>query len=265
MLRYIALGFIQGATEFLPVSSSGHLVIFQHLFGLSGPNTLLDSLLHLGTLFSVLIIFRKKITDLALAPFTGSRKDRKYLVNLILATIPIAVVGFLARDFVEAAFSSIRVAGIGLVITGTILWGVRYLKKSDRRIGSLTWKDSVSVGLAQIASLLPGISRSGVTISAGISKSLDPDFAAEFSFLLMVPAVLGANVLKVSEVITSASSAPFAQTGIGGYILGTLTSAVTGALAIKWLLNLIRKGRLSRFSYYCLPLGTIIILWSFLY
>ncbi len=260
MFRYIVLGFIQGFTEFLPISSSGHLVIFQDLFGLEGSNTLFDSLLHLGTLFSVLVIFRERIGKLILSPFNGSREDRKYLLFLVIATVPIAIVGFLARDFVEAAFGSVRSAGIGLLITGTVLWLVQFAKRANRDMDSLTWKDSVFIGIAQVAALFPGISRSGVTISAGLFKKLGPDFAAEFSFLLMVPAVLGANVLKIGEGLMKNSGSSI---GFWAYFLGTLTATITGIIAIKWLLNLLRKGELTRFSYYCLPLGTIVLVWSF--
>ncbi len=261
MFRSIALGFIQGLTEFLPISSSGHLVIFQHVLGFKGPNTLLDALLHLGTLFSVLFLFRKKIVNLILAPFSNSEKDRNYLVQLVIATVPIAVVGFLARDFIEASFGSIRSAGIGLLITGTVLWTLRYAKNSDRDMESFSWQDSLPIGLAQVAALFPGISRSGVTISAGLFKKLEPDFAARFSFLLMVPAVLGANILKIGELLTAN---PEASIGPWAYLLGTLTSTITGMIAIRWLLNLLRKGKLSRFAYYCLPLGGVVLIWSFL-
>jgi len=261
VFRYIALGFIQGFTEFLPISSSGHLVVLQELFGLKGSNTLFDSLLHLGTLVSVLLIFRARIGKLILSVFNGSREDRKYLLQLVIATVPIAVVGFLARDFVEAAFGSIRSAGIGLLITGVVLWSVQYARRSDRGPDSFSWRDASFIGIAQVAALFPGISRSGVTISAGLFKKLDPDFAAEFSFILMVPAVLGANVLKIGEGLMAG---PETSIGLWGYFLGTLTAAITGVIAIKWLLNLLRKGELTRFAYYCLPLGAIVLVWSFL-
>lgn len=263
MFRYVALGLIQGLTEFLPVSSSGHLVIFQHIFGMEGPQTLLDALLHFGTLLSVLVLFRNKIRNITLSIVNGSNEERKYLVNLVIATIPIVIVGLVAKDWIEASFSSTRVTGIGLMITGAVLWSLRYVTRSNKKIDNFRWKDSLTIGLAQVTALLPGISRSGVTISAGLTRKLDPDFAAEFSFLLMVPAVLGANVLKVGEGLTAASGTG-SSIELWGYILGAATSAITGMIAIKLLLRIIRRGNLTRFSYYCLPLGAAVVIWSLL-
>ncbi|MFB6291595.1 MAG: undecaprenyl-diphosphate phosphatase [Candidatus Bipolaricaulia bacterium] len=265
MFPYAALGFIQGLTEFLPISSSGHLVIFQQILGMTGlktlpDKTLLDALLHFGTLVSVLFLFRRKIWDLTISLVNGPREERKYLINLIIATIPIAIAGLTAKGWIESTFSSTRVTGAGLLITGAVLWSLRYVKRSDKKIDDFNWRDSITIGLAQVAALIPGISRSGVTISAGLTNNLDPDFAAEFSFLLMIPAVLGANVLKVGELIVSSSSRPI---GIWAYIIGTVTSAITGIIAIKLLLKIIRKGELSVFAYYCLPLGVAVITWSF--
>ncbi len=261
MFRYAALGIIQGITEFLPISSSGHLVVFKHLFGLQGPdNALLEALLHFGTLIAVLIVFRGKIKRLIVGVFSGSTEERRYLLYLIIATVPIGVVGLLAQDFVEAAFGSIRSAGIGLLITGSFLWPLRLKSGSPREDEDFNWKDALIIGIAQVAALFPGISRSGVTISTGLFKDLDPDQVAEFSFLLMVPAVLGANILQGWEgfVGNSGASLPLLAYGIG-----TLAAGISGVIAIKWLLNLIRKGELTRFSYYCLSVGGAVLIWSF--
>ncbi|MEF8726348.1 MAG: undecaprenyl-diphosphate phosphatase [Candidatus Bipolaricaulota bacterium] len=262
----MALGLIQGLTEFLPVSSSGHLVIFKHLFGLQGPNNpLLEALLHFGTLIAVFVAFRGRIKKIILSPLPGSDSEKggKYLIHLLVATVPIAVIGLLAKDFIEAAFNSVRSAGAGLLVTGIVLFALRYRNTvgSERDMDSFNWKDSLSIGLAQVTALFPGISRSGVTISTGLFKKLEPGLVAEFSFLLMVPAVLGANALQVWEVFSenSISSIP-----LGGYLLGTVISAVSGFFAIKWLLQLLRRGELSNFSYYCLALGGAVLIWSFM-
>lgn len=265
MLRYIALGLIQGITEFLPISSSGHLVIFKHIFSLqelqNPNNTLLEALLHLGTLIAVLAVFRGRIKKIILAPLSGSREDIKYLFYLVIATVPIAVVGLLARDFINASFGSLKSAGAGLLVTGVVLFTLRFRKKSTGEGDSFNWRDSLSIGLAQVAALFPGVSRSGVTISTGLFKRLDPDLVAEFSFLLMVPAVLGANILQGFEgfIDHSISSIP-----IGAYVVGTATSAISGFFAIKWLLKILRKGELTNFSYYCLALGAGVMIWSFI-
>lgn len=264
MLRYIALGLIQGITEFLPISSSGHLVIFKHLFGLQGANNpILEALLHLGTLIAVFAVFYGRIKKIILSPISGSKEQLKYLIHLVIATVPIAIVGLLARDFIEAAFNSVRSAGAGLLFTGFVLFVLRYRKRTaiERGTDSFSWKDAVSIGLAQVTALFPGISRSGVTISTGLFKKLEPDLVAEFSFLLMVPAVLGANILQGFEgfINNSISSIP-----IGAYILGTATAAISGYFAIKWLLKILRRGELANFSYYCLALGAGVLIWSFI-
>jgi len=261
--RYLILGLVQGLTEFLPVSSSGHLVILQHFFGLKGPsNILLDALLHFGTVLAVLILFRKKIGNLILSLFTDSREDRKYLLNIIIATVPIAVIGFTAQDAIESAFTSLRATGVGLLITGLLLGAVRYIQKSNKEIDVLTWRDSILVGFAQATALFPGISRSGVTISAGISRKLKPEFAAEFSFLLMVPAVLGATAFKIWDgIITNPN--PLPGDLIIPYVLSTIIATVFGAFAITWLINLLKQGKFSLFSYYCLILGGITLILSF--
>ncbi len=264
MLRYVILGLVQGITEFLPVSSSGHLVILQHFFGMeTETNTLLDALLHFGTLLAVLFLFRNRIWELISSLFDGSNGERRYLFNLILATVPIAVAGFLAQDLIESAFGSIRAAGFGLLVTGLVLAGVRYLGRPHKEMESLTWKDSLLVGIAQTAALFPGVSRSGVTISAGLGRKLKPEFAAEFSFLLMVPAVFGATLFKVWDGIIS-NPAPLSYELALPYIVGTAIAAVSGALAIVWLIRLLKKGRFSLFAYYCFALGASVVVWSFL-
>ena len=155
MFRYIALGFIQGFTEFLPVSSSGHLVIMQDVFGMEGPRTLLSALLHFGTLLSVLFLFKEKIWAIIRSLFNGPREERKYIVNLIIATIPIVIVGLVAKEWIEASFSSTRVTGIGLLVTGVILWSLKYVESSHKGIDGFSWRDSIPVGLAQVGALFP--------------------------------------------------------------------------------------------------------------
>ncbi|MFP3953761.1 MAG: undecaprenyl-diphosphatase UppP [Candidatus Acetothermia bacterium] len=264
MLRYAILGLVQGVTEFLPVSSSGHLVILQHFFGLEAEtSTLLDALLHFGTLLAVLVLFRKRIWKLIASIFGNSSENRRYLSNIILATVPIAVAGFLAQDIIESAFNSLRAAGIGLLVTSLVLAGIKYLGETTKGMKSLTWKDSLIVGIVQTAALFPGVSRSGVTISAGMVRKLNPEFAAEFSFLLMVPAVFGATLFKVWDGIIS-NPAPISSQLALPYIVGTIISALSGALAIVWLIRLLKKGRFSFFAYYCFAVGATVVTWSFL-
>jgi len=180
------LGIIQGLTEFLPVSSSGHLVIAQKLIpSFTQPGILFDVILHFGTLFSVLFFFRKKLL---------SYLNIKYLTILALGTLPAVVVRLLFKSQIETLFHSVRVVGFALLLTGTMNLLTDKIKSKDQR---LTTKNSFLVGLAQAVAIIPGISRSGSTIFAGVAKGIDKKKAAEFSFILSIPAILGANILEI--------------------------------------------------------------------
>lgn len=233
----IFLGILQGLTEFLPVSSSGHLVIAQSLIpGFSQPSILFDVIVHTGTLFAVLFFFRKKIFKLT----------KKYLLILLIGTIPAAFVGLFLDSYVEPLFESVKVVGLALLITGIFNLLVDKLETAKEKISK---KESFIVGLFQAFAIIPGISRSGSTIFASSKLGIKRKEAAEFSFLLSVPAVAGATFLELFET-GSAIAASYSF-----YIVGFLFSFIAGYFAIKIVFSLLIEKRFKLFGYYCLLLG----------
>ena len=252
----IVLGIVQGLTEFLPVSSSGHLVIFQHLFGLEEAPITFDVLLHLGTLVAVFYCFRSEIWELIRRPFC------RMTALLIVGCIPAALMGFFLEPFFKGAFESLLTVGIGLIITGFILTFSEKMNtsarmKKDERDATLI--DALIVGIMQGIAILPGISRSGSTISASLMVGMNREFAARYSFLLSIPVILGASVLELKDLF----SEPVAASLLFTYLIGMMTAAAFGYVAIRVVVGLVKKGRLSIFSYYCWAVGAIVIVASF--
>lgn len=252
MYRYALLGLLQGLTEFLPVSSSGHLVLAQRLLGLDPPGVALEAVLHLATLAAVVVYFHRSLGQLArglISPAGGA--ERRYIGSLILGTFPIAVVGYLFRESIEGAFASPGTVGWMLLVTAAALglagWGARRARREELRLG-----DALLVGLAQAVALLPGASRSGLTISAGILLGVSPKQATRFSFLLALPALLGAGLLTLLEA--PPTLAPGEAVGLAS---AGLVALISGLVAIHLLLRLLR--RLPWFSLYCLVLGLIVL------
>jgi undecaprenyl-diphosphatase len=252
--RYALLGLIQGLTEFLPISSSGHLYLFGRLIGLDPPGVLLEALLHMGTLAAILVAFRSDLADLARG-FTphGTPEHRKETGLIIAGTVPIVVVGFLLRDRMDALFSSGLAVGIGWLVTAAILLAGTVIHRRAQR-NQAHFPDAIVIGLAQTAALLPGLSRSGATISAGMLCGLVPRRAARFSFLLGIPALLGAGLLTLWDAV---SSGPGGDIDWLGMAVGTVVAFVVGLAAIRGLLRLVAHGRLWVFSIYCLGLAIL--------
>lgn len=256
-LDAIILGLVQGLTEFLPVSSSGHLVLFQHLLGLKQPGLTFEVLVHLGTLVAVLVAFWEDIWKILKRPFC------RYTYLIVIGTIPAGLMGVFLGPLFEKAFESLMVVGIGLLITGCLLIiGERAASRYwfGKETGEVTTGDALFIGLLQGIAITPGISRSGSTIAAGLFRGLDREYAARFSFLLSIPAILGAGLLEAGEVW---------QTGIPGqeilpYILGPVSAAVFSYLAIRLVMGLVKQGRLSLFSYYCWAVGAITLISYFM-
>jgi undecaprenyl-diphosphatase len=235
------LGIIQGLTEFLPVSSSGHLVILQSLIpGFSQPGVLFDVYLHFGSLLAVLLYYYKRILKL----------DFNYLKIIVLASIPAAILGFLLKDSIDAIFQSTKLVGVALIVTGVMNLKTDNNKEGDEKINI---KNGLFIGLFQAFAILPGISRSGSTIFAGTLSGLKKEKAAEFSFLLSVPVILGANILEIfknrSENLINLN-----------YIVGIICSFIFGFICLKILLNILNKGKFKYFGYYCILLGLISLL-----
>jgi undecaprenyl-diphosphatase len=264
------LGLVQGLTEFLPVSSSGHLVVFQHLLGLRSPELLFDVVLHGGTLLAVLVVFGrdlwKTVRESLLASVEMARKrsvravwrQRAYLrlaACLVIGTVPAGVAGLLFQDALEEAFGSVASVGGTLLVTGTVLYGTRLSKGHGRDLEHLRLRDSLLIGIAQAVALLPGISRSGMTIAAGLFCGLRRDLAARFSFLLSVPAILGAHLLQAYEARESLTTLD-----MGPFLIGGVFALITGYVALRLLLRVVDGGRLFRFAYYCWALGVSILL-----
>ncbi|MGI6082025.1 MAG: undecaprenyl-diphosphate phosphatase [Limnochordia bacterium] len=263
LLQGFVLGVIQGITEFLPVSSSGHLVIAQHLFGISGDVLAFDVAVHVGTLLAVLFALRDDVAILlsGLRPGRDSqtRYGRRLIALLIVGTIPAVVVGLLWRDTIAGFFSSVAITGFMLLVTGTLLYGAERTKTEGRRLGMMRVADAFLIGCGQALAVMPGLSRSGTTISVGLRRGVIGEDAARFSFLLSIPVILGAAVLELPAAL-KAGTGP--RTSV--LIVGLLTAAVTGYAAISMLQYLIRKGRLRLFAYYTWGVGVLVLLSAYL-
>lgn len=265
LLQAVILGIVQGLTEFLPVSSSGHLVLAERLLGVPAGDLSFEVVVHLATTAAVCLVFRRRLGKMAGAVLKARVRLRdgklriadenlRLFLLLALATIPAAAVGCLFDDAVERAFSSPLAASTGLLVTGCILYGTRWARGGNTPVD---WRRAVIIGLAQAAAILPGVSRSGSTISAGIYSGVKQEKAAEFSFLLSIPIILGAGAFKLKDLALSIS--PHGLLLLGG---GGLAAGVCGFLAIKWLLELIKRNRLEYFSFYCWLVGAAGIIWS---
>jgi undecaprenyl-diphosphatase len=259
----ILLGVLQGLTEFLPVSSSGHLVLAQNLFGIRKPELLFDTALHAGTLVSVIIYFRLDLKAMFwescrfAADFCKHRctwaeilKNPHASLSLwtVVGTIPTAVIGFLFRVPLEALFSSGTTTGFMLLFTGGILFISRWAHEGTGQPDRIGLWPALAVGTAQGVAIIPGISRSGATIVCGLFCGVDRELAARFSFLLSIPAILGAMVLQFSME-------EFQGVGIGAIVAGFMASVGTGLIALRLLMGLVRKGRISYFAPYCWAVG----------
>ncbi|MGB9612988.1 MAG: undecaprenyl-diphosphate phosphatase [Candidatus Margulisiibacteriota bacterium] len=249
-MRYILLGIIQGLTEFLPVSSSGHLVIFQALLKIPF-NLAFDTVVHLATALAVVIYFWREIVEL----FTV---NRKMLWLLIIGTFFTGIIGLTFKDYFESLFSSVPAVGGFLILTGVAILLGEWIGKGERKLEDMNIWDAVLIGLAQGAAIAPGLSRSGTTISASLARNLDRTVAAKFSFLLAIPAILGAGLVQSKAIITAGTNG----IGIWPLMLGFTSAFISGWLAIKIFMNVIQRTSIRIFAYYCLALGSLIIILS---
>ncbi len=249
---------MQGVTEFLPISSSGHLVFFQSLLGFEGPPLFFDVFLHLGTLFAVIVFFRSDLHDILCALMgkkegkSEGRQGARMLTWVVLATLPTGLMGFLFRGWFETLFSKPKMVGMMLVVTGFVLWLTRYCKAEGRSLERMNWRDALLIGVAQGLAIIPGISRSGATIGTGLFCGLERDLSGRFSFLLSIPAILGATALEFREIETPPQ--------MKLTILGTAVAFLDGFVSLKFLMKIIREGKLFHFAYYCWAMGLVMIL-----
>jgi undecaprenyl-diphosphatase len=243
----IILGIVQGVTEWLPVSSSGHLVLLQHLLGFEQP-VIYDIVLHLGSLVVVLAVFRKDIMELVLGVLRREEKSLRYAAYLAIATIPIGIVGIFLNDLVKELFSDVRTVGVSLLFTALLLHLSQYPTTKDKKI---TLKSAIGIGIMQGIAILPGVSRSGSTISAGLMQGIEREEAARFSFLLFIPAILGATLVEAKNITEIAD-----PVALG---VGTLVSIIVGYLTLNFLLGIVKTGNFSKFKWYCLAVGLLIL------
>lgn len=261
-LEAIVLGAVQGLTEFIPISSSGHLVIVPDLFGWRQPGLAFDVMLHAASLLALLIYFSGDLVDLVRGVLSGNRGSRKLALLLILGTIPAAVAGLVFGDYFEEQFEEAGTAALQLLITAVILVIAEQIYRTHERktaekgtrlrtLEDIDYVDTALIGVAQAIAIFPGISRSGATIGAGLVRSIDRSSAARFAFLLAIPALLGATALEVPELADSSSL------GIGPAIAGFLASLVTSYAAIWGLIRYLRTNTLYPFAAYCVVAGIV--------
>lgn len=267
----LIMGLVQGLTEFLPVSSSGHLVIFGEILNLQiEDGNAFSVLLHVATFLSVCFIYYKDIIELIKEFFLmigdifrrkgdWNRPYRRMLIMLIIATIPAVVVGLIFKLFgLDAMLSNLLVVGLMLLVTAALMYFVDHCNANRYDASNATYKSSLAVGLAQACALMPGLSRSGSTITAARAAGYKKEFAIKFSFLMSLPAILGAAVLEGAGLIMDGGFA----IEVLPLIVGFIAAAVSGILAIKFLINLLNKNRFYVFSIYCGIVGLICIIFS---
>jgi undecaprenyl-diphosphatase len=254
-LDIVLLAIVQGLTEFLPVSSSGHVVIVAALLNPSGSPAAWDVVevnivLHMGTLLSILVFYGKRVRRLF-------GRDRRTIGLMFVGTIPAAMVGLLLRTYAKTWLSNPLPAGCLLVITGSVLLAIPRLARGDGPYQQLSYVQAIRIGIAQAVALLPGISRSGMTITAGLANGLSRDSAAAFSFLLAIPAIIGGAVLELKDVAGEQGT----STPLPYLLLGVAVSFATGLFALWWVVRWLERGRLQYFALWCIPVGIAVIIW----
>jgi len=266
-IEALFLGILQGLTEFLPVSSSGHLVLAENFLKVNPPGITLEIYFHLGTLLAIIAIFRREIgkilVSLAHIFKTGKHRRRedpylRLLGFLLLGTIPIALMGGLFREGIGRLFECPRIVSLMLIITGIILWATKRLKVGRREIHRLNIRDTIGIGLAQAIALIPGISRSGMTISCGLFRGLSKDSAYRFSFLLAIPAIIGAAGLEFRSLSAISTE------NLYPLLIGTMAAFLSGLVALRILLSIVKKGKFSFFAYYLWFVGLASLVISYI-
>lgn len=271
-LNAILLGLIQGLTEFLPVSSSGHLLIVQHFLGINADSVLLFTiLLHIGTLVSVFFCYWKDIAILFKELFLtiydlvrgrglklDERPMRRMGLMIIVASIPTAIIGLAFNDLFESFYTTLLPTGVGLIITGILLWVAESKRKNKVKAENMEWTHAMIIGTMQGIAICPGISRSGSTLVGGLLSGLEREFAVEFAFLISIPSILGSLIFTLGS--DSANST--LNTNIGPIVVGGVVAAISGVLAIKTMIAVVRKLSLRYFSFYVWAVGIALIVYT---
>ena len=271
----ILLGLIQGISEFLPISSSGHLSILNNLFGLTPVeegHMFFDVLLHLGTLASIAVVYWKDLVEMFyevlgfvnLGPRAGQRQQRypsaRLFFMIILATLPLVLILPIKDELATLYYNSIFI-GVALILTGCMLYVSDKMLPGKKNGGNMTVLDALIIGICQCAATVPGLSRSGTTITAGISTGLDREFAVKFAFLMSIPAVLGANLLALVDAIQDGIQWSY----VPAYLVGMVVAAVSGIASIRLLKAIAKKGRFGGFAYYCWVVGVLAIILTIIF
>ncbi len=272
-LSAVLYGVLQGLTEFLPVSSSGHLSIVQNIFGTGDFETsyfTFDILLHLATLAAVFIIYRRDIFPLVPAFFTMSGKmfrgrfhlseyspNERFAIFIIIATIPLFG-AVLLKDYVEILYSSVKIIGLMLILNGIVLFVSDKLAHGSKTVNETKPRNALIVGLCQMCAILPGLSRSGSTITGGLTQGFSREYAVKFSFILSIPAILGANILEIPELLSS----PVPQGDIPAYAAGMIAAVLSGIAAMKLLIYISRHATFGIFSVYCVAVGVLAVIFG---
>ncbi len=250
----LVLGLVQGLTEFLPVSSSGHLVVAEAAIGVTTPGVTVEVALHVATLIAVVVVYRARVLELGRGMVAGRRDAWRYVGLLTAATIPAALVGVSFGGLIERTFDSLVIVGVNLIVTGTMLWTTSRVA-ARATLPQPAMGGAVVIGLAQAVAILPGISRSGTTVAAGLWLKVDPVRAAEFSFLLAIPAIAGAAVLQVPHLSADAS-----LVGWGPLAVSCGAALLAGVAAIRLLVALLQRRAFHHFAPYCWLVGAVTVL-----
>ncbi|MDE7402456.1 MAG: undecaprenyl-diphosphate phosphatase [Muribaculaceae bacterium] len=273
-LQALILGIVQGLTEYLPVSSSGHLEIFKHILGVDLPedeNLQFSVIVHAATVLSTIVVLWPMFARLCKSFFTFKRGyDFDYVCKLLISCVPVGIVGVFFKSYVEDAFQSLLIVGICLCATAGLLYfahvsDMRAARRGPAMIAAnrgrnISWWDSIIIGCAQAVAVLPGLSRSGTTIATGILIGDKRDEVAQFSFLMVIIPILGESLLDIKDMVSSGSTGT--ETGALALIIGFASAFIVGVGACRWMLNLVKKGKLVWFAVYCAIMGIICILWQ---
>jgi len=263
-IKYLILGLIQGITEPIPVSSSGHIFLFKNLFDTELFNTLnFEIISNFGSFLAILFIFRKDIIELIKQFFTflfkkekkGKNKDGfMYVIKLIISTIPVGISGILFNDYLEANYTSLKFLAIAFIFTALMLYIVRNIK-GEKNSYQITFKDAILIGLFQAVTIIPGISRSGTVLVACLICKLKREDALKYTFMLYFPVSVGTMLLKAPELINTPTSL------LMPYLLGMCAALIVTYFSYQWLSNIVKKGKLWKFSIYCLCLALFIFIY----
>ena len=259
LIEAILLGIVQGLTEFLPVSSSGHIELGTVLLGIQSEDNLLFSVIvHCATALSTIVVFRKDIGEIFVGLFTGQWNDAKdYAAKILLSMLPVLVVGLLFKDQVEGFFGGkVMLVGLMLWVTGTLLTLTYYAKN---QAGRVTYPKALIIGVAQAIAIMPGISRSGSTIATALLLNVEKGKAAKFSFLMVLGPIIGASLLELKDYLEAPVAHAISTTPL---VVGFLAAFVSGLLACQWMIAIVKRGKLIYFAIYCFIIGTIALLVS---